>query len=47
MLGRLLPDVFEPRADALLDFVLADLMEADLTRWVGGVEGVSSGEMAC
>ena len=35
MLGRLLPDVFESRADALLDFVLADLIEADLTRWVG------------
>lgn len=35
MLGRLLPDVFESRADALLDFVLADLMEADLTRRVG------------
>ena len=36
MVGRLLPAVFERSADELVDFVLTDLLEADLSRCRGG-----------
>lgn len=36
MLGRLLPAAFERVADEVLDFVVADLLEADVSRWGWG-----------
>jgi hypothetical protein len=33
VVGRLQPEVFESRADEVLDFVVADLMELDMSRW--------------
>ncbi len=39
MLGRLLPATFERVADEVLDFVVADLLEADVSRWVKLVGG--------
>lgn len=31
VVGRLLPEVFEPRAGEVLDFVVGDLLEADMS----------------
>jgi hypothetical protein len=31
VVGRLAPAAFEPHADEVLDFVMSDLMEADLS----------------
>lgn len=49
MVGRLLPAVFEPRADEVLDFVVGGVLEADLSRcdvWGGGGRALEPGRVA-